>query len=156
MREKAESGVLCHPATQRPLKSRLSGFSSEVSSQETKRGRGKEWVGKVFNGGLVWGTGSGRMATLVYVKDWSCWAASLWPHEIWGEKQHLCSCPGNKHQKVKKKSLWLDSGCRIIKCLIWRHPLSESWVSSSISIATLEQLLESSHSRTLEICSSHC
>lgn len=41
MREKAESGVLCHPATQGPLKSSLSGFSSEVSSQETKK-RGKE------------------------------------------------------------------------------------------------------------------
>lgn len=39
MREKAESGVLCHPATQGPLKSSLSGFSSEVSSQETKKRR---------------------------------------------------------------------------------------------------------------------
>lgn len=43
IREKAESGVLCHPATQGPLKSSLSGFSSEVSCQETKK-RGKEWV----------------------------------------------------------------------------------------------------------------
>lgn len=142
MREKAESGVLCHPATQRPLKSRLSGFSSEVSSQETKRAQGKEWVGKEFNGGLVWGTGSGRMATLLFVKDWACLAASLWPREIWGEKHHLCSCSGNKNQKVKKKSLHLVLGCRLIKCLNWRHPLSESWVEQQvyklhISIATL-------------------
>lgn len=44
MREKAESGVLCHPATQGPLKSSLSGFSSEVSSQETKKEEKNEWA----------------------------------------------------------------------------------------------------------------
>lgn len=85
---------------QRLLKSRLSGFSSEVSSQETKRGRGKEWVGKEFNGGLVWVTGSGRMATLAFVKDWASLAAALWPCPIWGEKHHLCSSSGNK--KIQK------------------------------------------------------
>lgn len=88
---------------QRLLKSRLSGFSSEVSSQETKRGRGKEWVGKEFNGGLVWGPGSGRMATLGFVKDWASLAASLWPCPVWGEKHHLCSSSGNKKYKKNTK-----------------------------------------------------
>lgn len=90
----------------------------------------------------MWGTGSGRMATLLFVKDWACLAASLWPREIWGEKHHLCSCSGNKNQKVKKKSVHLVLGCRLIKCLNWRHPLSESWVEQQvyklhISTATL-------------------
>lgn len=44
IREKAESGVLCHPATQGPLKSSLSGFSSEVSSQETKKEEKNKWA----------------------------------------------------------------------------------------------------------------
>lgn len=125
---KKQSGVLCHPDTQRLLKSCLSGFSSEVSSQETKRGRGNEWVGKEFNGGLVWGTGSGRMASLDFVKNWASLAASLWPCQIWGEKHRLCSSSSNKKNKKEKSPSQLDSGCGIIKSLIWRCSLSDAWV----------------------------
>lgn len=31
--------------------------------------RGKEWVGEEFNCGAVWGDASGRMATLVFIKE---------------------------------------------------------------------------------------
>ena len=74
-----------------------------VFSRDKKRG--KEWVGEEFNCGPVWGTGSGRMATLAFVKDRAsllvlplCVSLALW-NLRWAqtEKLHHWSFSGNSH-----------------------------------------------------------
>lgn len=74
-----------------------------VFSRDKKRG--KEWVGEEFNCGPVWGTGSGRMATLAFVKDRASLlvlplCVSLAPWNLrWAqaEKLHHWSFSGNSH-----------------------------------------------------------
>lgn len=58
---------------------------SQVRCLLERQKRGKEWVGKEFNGGPLWGTGSGRMATLAFVKGTAgllvlpaCLSLALW------------------------------------------------------------------------------